>query len=173
MARPHPAAPTAPPDPASLPDGVERLVRIGERFGRTVRWSAAEIRGFAEAVGDANPMHHDAAFAATTPVGGLIASGTQTTSAMMAAFASWFTRHDDGVARAALGMAFSFRLKAPVRPDEDVRIDWEVVGREYRAKHGGFVIRALGTASTQAGVVLEAEGSGLVMPAPPAAGRPA
>jgi hypothetical protein len=88
---------------------------------------------------------------------------------MMAAFASWFTRRDDGQARSALGMDFRFRLRAPVRPDEEVRIDWEVVSREFKPRHGGFVIRALGTARTPAGVVLEAEGSGLVMPAPPGA----
>jgi acyl dehydratase len=167
MDRPDTApAPAGAPAP---PDALDRLVRVGERFGRTVRWSAGEIRDFAVAVGDANPMHHDARFAAATPVGGLIASGTQTTSAMMAAFASWFTRRDDGQARSALGMDFRFRLRAPVRPDEEVRIDWEVVSREFKPRHGGFVIRALGTARTPAGVVLEAEGSGLVMPAPPGA----
>jgi 3-hydroxybutyryl-CoA dehydratase len=165
----RPATEPAPAGAPAPPDGLDGLVRVGERFGRTVRWSVAEIRDFAAAVGDANPMHHDAGFAAATPVGGLIASGTQTTSAMMAAFASWFTRTDDGLERSALGMDFRFRLRAPVRPDEDVRIDWEVVEREYKPRHGGFVIRALGAARTPAGVVLEAEGSGLVMPAPPRA----
>jgi 3-hydroxybutyryl-CoA dehydratase len=147
-------------------EAIDRLVRVGERFVREVRWSADEIRHFADVAGDANPMHHDAAYAASTPVGGLIASGTQTASAMMGAFASWFTRRDDGVARDALGMGFSFRLRAPVRADEPLRIEWEVISREFRPKHRGFVVTARGTASTPGGVALEAEGTGLVRPAP-------
>ncbi len=148
------------------PDAFDRLVRVGERFVREVRWSADEIRRFAEAAGDANPLHHDAAYAASTPVGGVIASGTQTVSAMMGAFATWFTRGDDGVARDALGMGFSFRLRAPVRADQPLRIEWEVVSREFRPRHRGFVVTARGTASTPDGVALEAEGTGLVRPAP-------
>lgn len=153
----------AKPEP---PEAIDRLVRVGERFGREVRWSAEEIRRFADVTGDANPMHHDAAYAASTPVGGLIASGTQTVSAMMGTFATWFTRRDDGVARDALGMGFSFRLRAPVRADAPLRIEWEVVSREFRPKHGGYVVTARGTASTPEGVALEAEGTGLVRPAP-------
>ena len=147
------------------PEALDRLVRVGERFVREVRWSADEIRHFADVAGDANPMHHDATYAASTPVGGLIASGTQTVSAMMGAFATWFTRRDDGIARDALGMGFSFRLRAPVRADAPLRIEWEVVSREFRPKHGGFVVTARGTASTPEGVALEAEGTGLVRPA--------
>jgi 3-hydroxybutyryl-CoA dehydratase len=147
-------------------DAIDRLVRVGERFGREVCWSAEDIRRFAHAAGDANPLHHDAAYAASTPIGGLIASGTQTASAMMGAFASWFTRRDDGVARDALGMGFSFRLRAPVRVDTPLRIEWEVTSREFRPKHRGFVVTARGTASTPEGVALEAQGRGLVRPAP-------
>jgi acyl dehydratase len=162
-AAPPDAAPAdaAPPDAAS-----DALVRVGERFGRELRWSAAEIRRFAESVGDGNPMHYDAAYAATTPIGGLIASGTQTTSAMMGAFATWFTRRDDGVARDALGMGFTFRLRAPVRADEPVRVAWEVVAREWKPRHRGWVVTARGSATTPAGVALEAEGTGLVRHAP-------
>ena len=149
----------------ALPDPTDRLVRVGERFEREVRWSADEIRRFAEVAGDANPLHHDAAYASASPIGGLIASGTQTVSAMMGAFATWFTRRDDGIARDALGMGFSFRLRAPVRADAPLRIEWEVVSREFRPKHGGFVVTARGTASTPEGVALEAEGTGLVRPA--------
>lgn len=149
-----------------VPPEIDALVRVGERFGRTVRWTEDEVRRFADLAGDANPMHHDAAFAAATPVGGLIASGTQTVSAMMGSFASWFTRRDDGVARDALGMGFSFTLRAPVHVGDPLRIDWEVVSRTYRPRHRGWVVTARGTASTPAGVALEAEGTGLVRPAP-------
>jgi acyl dehydratase len=151
-----------------LPDApsadLDRLVRVGERFGTTVRWTSVDIARFAESVGDMNPMHHDAAFAAGTRIGGIIASGTQTTAAMMAQFANWFTRRDDGVERAALGMSFGFTLRAPVFADDPVRIDWEVASREYKPKRGGWVVVARGNASTPTGVVVEAEGTGLVVP---------
>ncbi|MFM1990004.1 MAG: hypothetical protein RJA99_2961 [Pseudomonadota bacterium] len=153
------------PDDA-VPPEIDALVRVGERFGRTVCWSEEDVRRFADLAGDANPMHHDAAFAAATPVGGLIASGTQTMSAMMGTFATWFTRRDDGVIRDALGMGFSFSLRAPVRVGDTLTIDWVVVSRTYRPRHRGWVVTARGTASTPAGVALEAEGTGLVRPAP-------
>jgi acyl dehydratase len=153
-------------DDEPLPDAIDRLVRVGERFVRELRWSADDIRRFADSAGDANPMHHDTAYAASTPIGGLIASGTQTVSAMMGAFATWFTRRDDGIVRDALGMGFTFALRAPVRADEPLRIEWEVVARVYKPKHRGFVVTARGTASTPAGVALEAEGTGLVRPPP-------
>lgn len=156
----------APAPPEAVPPEIDALVRVGERFGRTVCWTEDEVRAFADLAGDANPMHHDAGFAASTPVGGLIASGTQTVSAMMGTFASWFTRRDDGVARDALGMGFSFSLRAPVFAGDTLRIDWEVVSRTYRPRHRGWVVTARGTASTPAGVTLEAEGTGLVRPAP-------
>ena len=110
--------------------------------------------------------YHYQVYSGGEPIGGLIASGTQTVSAMMGAFASWFTRRDDGIVRDALGMGFTFALRAPVRADEPLRIEWEVVAREYRPKHRGFVVTARGTASTPAGVALEAEGTGLVRPPP-------
>jgi acyl dehydratase len=162
--RPSPRGDQVGPD--AVPAELDALVRVGERFGRTVRWSADEIRRFAELAGDANPMHHDTAFAAATPVGGLIASGTQTVSAMMGAFASWFTRADDGVARDALGMGFSFSLRAPVHAGDELRIEWEVVSRTFKPRHRGWVVTAHGTASTPAGVALQAEGTGLVRQAP-------
>jgi acyl dehydratase len=149
---------------------ADALVRVGERFGRTVRWSADEIRRFAELAGDANPFHHDAGFAEGTSVGGLIASGTQTVATMMGAFASHFSRGDDGVAREALGMRFDFRLRAPVHADEPMTIDWRVVERHWKPKLRGWVVTARGTGSTPAGVALEAEGTGLVRAAPAEAG---
>ena len=169
-ATPRPAA--ADEADATGPDtDADALVRVGERFGREVRWSAEAIRRFAESAGDDNPMHHDAGYARATPIGGLIASGTQTVSAMMGAFATWFTRRDDGVTRDALGTAFTFRLLAPVHADEPLRIEWEVVGREWRARHRGWAVTARGTATTPAGVALEAEGRGLVRPTPRGATR--
>ncbi|HYF60064.1 MAG TPA: MaoC family dehydratase [Burkholderiaceae bacterium] len=153
------SAPETPGPDAAL----DALVRVGERFGRTERWSAGQIAAFAAAAGDANPLHHDAAHAAGTRFKVPIASGTQTMSAMMGAFATWFTRRDDGVERAAVGVRFEFGLKRPVRAGDALRIEWEVVSRAYEPRHGGWRVTARGTASTPEGVALEAEGTGLVV----------
>lgn len=162
-ARPGPA--DAAPSPAE-----DALVRVGERFGGTVRFSRDEIVRFAHLAHDHNPMHHDEAAAAASRFGGLIASGTQAIAVMMGMFATHFTRRDDGVERAALGIEFDMRLPAPVRPDEDVRIDWEVMQREWKPRHRGWVVTARGTARTTARtghevVAIDMRGVGLVMPA--------
>ena len=115
-------------------------------------------------------MHHDDRAANASRFGGLIASGTQATAVMMGMFATHFTRRDDGVARAALGMDFAMQLRAPVRPDQDVRIEWEVVEREWKPRHRGWVVTGRATARTvthtgQDQVAIEMRGVGLVMPA--------
>lgn len=144
----------------------DALVRVGETFGGTVRFSRDEVVDFAARAHDRNPMHHDERAAAASRFGGLIASGTQATSVMMGLFATHFTRRDDGVARAALGLEFEVRLSGPVRPDEDVEIAWEVVEREWKPRHRGWIATGRATARTaRGGVVIEMRGVGLVLPA--------
>ena len=151
----------------AVPPELEALVQVGERFEQTVCWSEEDIRRFATLAGDTNPLHHDADYAAAHPLGGLIASGTQTVSAVMGAFASGLTRPDAHPRRDALGMQFTFTLKAPLRAGETLHITWEVVSRTYKPRHRGWVVNARGRACNASGVVLEAEGTGLVKVAPP------
>jgi acyl dehydratase len=139
------------------------VVTVGERFGITLRYTAAEIAAFALASHDHNPLHHDAAFAARSSVGGIIASGPHTTSIMMGLTASHFSRCDDGVRREMLGMNFNFAFKAPIHPGEDIRIEWHVSAARPHARLGGWVVQLEGTASTQrAGPALVGRGTLLV-----------
>lgn len=155
------ASPGDAPTPAE-----DALVRVGEAFGDTVLLSRDEVVDFATRVRDRNPMHHDEAAARASRFGGLIASGPQVASIMMGLFATHFTRRDDGVARAALGMDFQIRFKAPVRPDEEVAIRWEVVRREWKPRLRAWVAEGEASArSARDGVVIEMRGVGLVMPA--------
>ncbi len=159
-------------DRAAVPPGTDipspeadALVRTGERFGRTLLLSPDDIRSYASLVGDHNPLHHDEALAAASPVGGLIASGPHTMSVMMGCFATHFTRRDDGVARTALGMRFDTRFVAPVRPGELITIQWEVIDRQWKPRRSGWVVTARGTAASDAsGLLIEMTGIGLVMP---------
>jgi len=54
--------------------------RPHERFAATVTLTPPAVSAYAHTVGDANPVHHDAEFAAQNPLRRLIASGTQTTA---------------------------------------------------------------------------------------------
>ena len=113
---------------------------IGFRHTEQATFTADDIRAFARLVGDANPLHHDAAVAAASRFGGLIASGSHTVSVMMGAAASYFSRHWDNV-----GLGYSVRLKRPVMAGETATIDWRVVSREHSAKLGGLVLTLDGT----------------------------
>jgi 3-hydroxybutyryl-CoA dehydratase len=143
---------------------LDALARTGERFGTTVRFEAQEIARFARSCGDMNPLHHDPVEAAGSRFGGIIACGPQTASLMMGSFATWFSRACDGVGRTVIGTDFRFRFKAPVRPDDEVRIEWQVVSRDWQAKHGGWLVRVHGRATVGDAVAVEADGAGLVLP---------
>jgi acyl dehydratase len=54
-----------------------------ERFSSEVTLTPAMVGEFAKAAGDDNPLHHDAAFAASTRYGRPIASGTHTTALLL------------------------------------------------------------------------------------------
>jgi acyl dehydratase len=157
------------PDQASerAPDSsLDALVRVGERFGGTVRLSVDEVRRYAHSIGDHNPLHHDEARARASRFGGLIASGPQVGSLMMGMFATHFTRSDDGVGRSALGMGFDIRFKAPVRPDDDIVVEWHVVERHFKPRLGGWIATVDGTArSARHGLLIGCVGTVLVTPA--------
>ncbi len=142
----------------------ERRVQLGETFGETVRYRTDEIARFAAAAHDRNPLHHDAEYAAATRFGGVIACGPQTASIMMGLVASRFTRDDDGVARAMLGLEFDFKFRAPIHPDEPVRIEWRVTERDWKPRSRAWLVRLAGAASTErSGIAIESRGAGLVM----------
>ncbi len=107
---------------------------VGETFRSTVTLSTAQISAFAHLSGDHNPLHHDAEVARHTRFGGIIASGTQTTALFMGMVASHFCQKGP-----MLGVEFSFRFHAPVRPCEELRMAWTVVNIEPNKRLGGLV----------------------------------
>ncbi len=169
-----PADGAAPSEADALADpALDALARVGERFGGTVRLSADEIRSYARLIGDHNPMHHDEGFARASRFGSLIASGPHLGSIMLGMFATHFTRSDDGIARASLGMQFDTRFAAPVRPDDDIVIAWHIVERTWKPRLVGWVVKVLGTArSARHGTLIECTGTGVVMPASAMQARP-
>ena len=138
------------------------LVAVGETFGRTLRYTEAEIAAFAAACGDRNPLHHDAGVAARSAFGRIIASGPHTTAMMMGLAATHFSRRDDGVARQMVGLNFNFAFKAPVFADEDVRTEWIVREVAPHERLRGLLVQIDGTAKTERGVALVGRGTVLV-----------
>jgi acyl dehydratase len=147
---------------AALSDALAQPApaRIGETFGRRVRLAEHDIRAFAASVDDWNPLHHDVASAQAAGYPGLIASGTQVGSLLMALTATHFTRPDlDGRARAGLGLGFELRFRAPVIADEDIELHWTVTAVEPKSRLDGWIARMTGEARSRRGLLTSASGT--------------
>ena len=111
----------------------------GYRFSRFHTFDEEQVRAFALAAGDANPLHHDAEFARGTRFGGLIASGTHATSLLMGLTASHFAKKGN-----VLGINFSVDLLRPVLASETVSIEWHVTSIAAHPK-GGCILELQGS----------------------------
>lgn len=125
----------------------QRLVSVGERASRIVRFTGAQIAEFARLTGDSNQLHlHDDA-ARRAGFAGVIASGQQTTAQMMGLLASHFSRNDDGVEREMLCLNVNFAFKQPVLADNDMHLLWAVSSAEWHRKLEGLLVQLDGTAT--------------------------
>ena len=79
--------------------------------------SPEAVVSFANAAGDNNPIHHDAAFAANTRFGRPTASGPHTTALLLALTAAHFSKKG-----AMLGLEFWVRFRRPIFADETIRL---------------------------------------------------
>lgn len=142
---------------------------IGETFSKQVLLSSNEIRAFAVSVDDRNPLHHELEVAYAAGYPGLIASGTQVSSLLMALTASHFSRNaNDGYARLAVGMGFDIRFKAVVLADEDIDMQWTVTSLTRKDRLNGWVAELEGSAKSVRGFLLMATGTLLLRIAPTA-----
>jgi acyl dehydratase len=134
--------------------------RVGETFGSRLRLSAEQIPDFANSVLDFNPLHHDLAAAQAAGYPGLIASGTQIGSMLMALTATHFARAlDDGTPRNGLGMGFDIRFRAVVLADEDIDLRWTVTGIARKDRLDGWIAQLEGDARSARGLLLSATGT--------------
>ncbi len=126
------------------------MLTVGHHFTRTVTFDEAAIRAFATAAGDENPLHHDAAFAAASRFGGIIASGTHHGALMMGLVATELTRHGAGV-----GLDFSLSFRKPVPAGSTMRLAWDVTALEPAPRLGGTIAHLAGQVTDVAtGVVV-------------------
>lgn len=124
---------------------LETLLRVGARFSRQHQFDPDQVRAFATAAGDSNPLHHDAALAAASRYHGLIVSGTHTTALMLGLAAAHFSPHCPVV-----GVSFTVDFKKPVAADALVELRWEIAavandgGAASRVELAGGVYSAQG-----------------------------
>ncbi len=123
-------------------DMLEAALQPGCRFSRFHAFDEEQVKAFALAAGDTNPLHHDTNAARDTRWGVLIASGTHTTSLLMGLTASHLAQMG-----CVLGMNFSFDLLHPVKATERVLLEWVVVSTAIHLK-GGYVLELEGTVKT-------------------------
>lgn len=119
----------------------QRTVRVhaGERFASEVSLTPASVARFAREVGDDNPVHHDATFAARTRYRRLIASGTHTTALLLALTAAHFSKRG-----AMVGLEFWQRFRRPVFADETIRLEWLIVRVTPNPKLAGDIVELRG-----------------------------
>src|ERR1700754_4984288 len=117
-----------------------------ERFSSVVALSPASVVEFANAVGDNNPIHHDAQFAATTRFGRPTASGPHTSALLLSLTASHFSKTG-----AMLGLEFWVRFRRPIYADETIRLEWMVIKVTPNAKLKGDVVELRGRIKGQDG----------------------
>jgi 3-hydroxybutyryl-CoA dehydratase len=106
-----------------------------ERFSARLTLDPSMVSEFAYAVGDTNPLHHDADLAATTRFGRLLASGPQTTAHLLALTASHFSRRG-----AMVGLEFWVRFRRPIYADETITLEWLVVSVKYNQRLNGEIV---------------------------------
>ena len=120
--------------------------RPHERFSAVVSLDPPATGAFAHAVGDTNPLHHDADYAATTRFGRLLASGPQTTAQLLALTASHFSKRG-----AMLGLEFWVQFRRPVYADETITLEWLVISVKKNARRNGEIIDLRGRIRNQTG----------------------
>jgi 3-hydroxybutyryl-CoA dehydratase len=129
------------------PRDGQTVMTVGDTFSKQVQFDGGSISSFALLTGDTNPLHHDAAYAAGTRFGGIIASGAHVTALLTGMVAGHFA--DKGL---NVGLDFSFRFQAPVRLDDLVNMRWTMTGRMPKLSLKGDIVTLEGEAVRSDGI---------------------
>src|SRR5262245_19365285 len=121
-------------------------IKPHDRFSCEVTLTPDSVAGYARAVGDNNPVHFDATFAAGTRYRRMIASGTQTTALLLGLTAAHFSKNTSMV-----GLEYWVRFRRPVFADEVIRLEWLVIKVTVNARLGGSIVDLRGRIRGQDG----------------------
>ncbi len=127
----------------------------GRTASRTRAVTSEDIARFTDLTGDRNPLHYDAALAATTRFGGIVVQGGITTGLLNAVVA------EDLPGPGSVFLHTDWSYRAPVRPGDTITATVEVL--EQRADKPITTLRT--TITNQDGVVV-VEGTALVWTEP-------
>lgn len=138
-----------------MTDVSEHVIRYFEDYvpGLTVDCgsfsiSQAEIMAFAREY-DPQPFHLDPVTAAKSPVGGLIASGWQTTSKVMRLLVEHFISGETGLGAAGVD---EIRWPRPVRPGDTLHVRGSVLqARRSQSKPDRGIVQSLVEVTNQDG----------------------
>ncbi len=109
---------------------------IGDCFGDDVTVAERDLVDAAQLIGDFNPLHVDAVFAAQSRFGGTILHGVITSALMSAPFGNL-------VAGSAIAyLQHDARFLAPVCAGDTLSITWRVIELAPKPSHGGGVVTA-------------------------------
>jgi acyl dehydratase len=116
-----------------------RLIAVGEKVTRRMRYSRDDIARFSHMTLDENPLHLDSMVAQRARFGEIVASGQQTSAILMGMLATHYSRSDDGVARQMICLNMNFAFKAPVFAEQEIVLQWQVSSVTPNAKLKGLV----------------------------------
>ncbi len=120
---------------------------VGAKLTEDLLLDADAIRAGAKSVGDANPLHHDAEFAANSRYGELIASGAHTAALLVGLVGRGFGQQD-AHERPSVGLEYNVKFRAAVRVNRPMRMEWVVTSVE-QARSGQI--------ARMAGQIIDAE----------------
>ncbi|RKP58736.1 MaoC family dehydratase [Pararobbsia silviterrae] len=126
-----------------------KIVRTGEILHHTFQLTPENVRKFANAAEDHNPLHHNTLYAMDSRFGGLIASATQVLSLFMAVPASHYSQ-----AHQPLGLEFGFQLRKAAMATDLLIFRWVVTDATYKDTLEGDIVTLEGTVKNEAGDTL-------------------
>ena len=120
----------------------------GLTFSKIVTFEPAAIRHFAALAGDDNVLHHNEEQAKASPFGGLIASGTHTSSLMIGALASYVSAKGR-----ALGLSHTMQFRRGVKAGSTWSVTWTIDSIKWAPKLSGHLISSSGVLVGRSGEV--------------------
>ncbi|MEJ0002591.1 MAG: MaoC family dehydratase [Pararobbsia sp.] len=136
-----------------------RFVQLGEVFSSTYQLTPENVRRFANAAEDHNPLHHDSLYAMDTRFGGLIASGTQIVSLFMGLTAT----HYSEARLQPLGLEFDVKLRKAAMAHDLIALRWVVTDAYFKESLEGDIVTLEGTVKNEGGDTLVAGTSKLLV----------
>ena len=124
----------------------KKRMRVGMKFTGEARINARSAMAFARRAGDFNPLHHDPRYAKRSRFGGLILSGTQSSSLLMGLLATKAVPF-----ALSLGLEFKLRFLAAARPDDRLTYEWRVTAVRPKRSLQGDLVNLVGSMRDSSG----------------------